>query len=290
MNINENRIQEQNIKPLLQIQDLVVNVKKDNRCFNAVDSININIFPGEFVALAGESGSGKTLTALSCMNLLSDNVSITSGKIFLDGTDLTSLDKKNKIIGKDIAMIFQDPSSALDPLQKIGKQITESALIHGMSKAEAKSKALELLSKSGFTNPSDIFNYYPHELSGGMKQRVMIASCLINSPKILIADEPTTALDASIQDDILNIICTLNKTLNTSMLLITHDLNVVKKICSRIYIMLDGKIVESGNVNDVLSSPKENYTKALIDAIPSFSKRGKKLETFELFENDWRQR
>lgn len=266
-----------NTNKILEIQNLYVELDSIGK--RIIDNVSLTVNEGEFVALAGESGSGKTMTALSCMNLLPSNMKIVSGKIFLENTELTALSQKEMraLTGKDISIIFQEPMTALNPLIKVGKQIEETGLRHGMNKIQAKERALDLMQMSGFSNPHKIATCYPHELSGGMRQRILIASSLMNNPKILIADEPTTALDVTTQEEILNIISSMNKVLHTSMLLITHNLDVVKKVCERIYVMHNGKIIESGNVKTVLTSPKENYTKALLDAIPSFSKRGKKL-------------
>ena len=253
--------EEKKMNELLNIQNLSVEFGSHF----AVKNANIRIFPGEFVALVGESGSGKTVTSLSIMNLLPENAKVT-GKIEFNG--------KNK------SMIFQEPMTSLNPLIKAGRQIEESALLHGLSKKEAHEKALKIAKLAGLTNTDRIFNSWPHELSGGMRQRVMIASALMTDPELLIADEPTTALDVSTQNKILELIQNLRQNFNTSLLMITHDFSVVKKLCSRIYIMYKGQIVEEGETRQILENPKHPYTKALIDAIPDAKKRNRELPSF----------
>lgn len=264
------------MKPILSIKNLTVEFEPPKsrareKPLRAVDSVNLEVFPGEFVALVGESGSGKTMTSLSIMNLLPEHAKITAGEIEFSG--------KNK------SVIFQEPMTSLNPLMKVGKQITEWATEKGMTKHDAEQKARELAGLIGLKNTQRIFNSYPHELSGGMRQRIMIAGALMTNPELLIADEPTTALDVSTQNEILKIIGTLNKNFKTALLLITHDWTVVQKTCSRIYIMYKGKIVEEGGTEEILSSPKHPYTKALLSAIPTPQKRGRKLPCY--FEQEF---
>lgn len=248
---------------LLSVQNLSVEFSQEGKSFTAIKNVNIKIFPGEFVALVGESGSGKTITSLSITNLLPETAKITSGKI--------------NFLGNNKSIIFQEPMTSLDPLMKAGKQIEESGILHGMTKPQAHKKAVSLARLTGLEDTERIFNCYPHELSGGMRQRIMIASALMTDPELLIADEPTTALDVSTQNQILKVIQNLKEEFNTALLLITHDFTVVKKLCSRIYIMYKGQIVEEGETKEILRNPKHPYTKALIDSIPDARNRHKKL-------------
>ncbi len=254
-----------------------------------LSDVSLSIDEGEFVALVGESGSGKTMTSLSAMHLLPEHIKVTGGEIFLNGRDILKVSDAEfrKISGKELSMIFQEPMTSLNPLLKIGRQIEESGLIHGLSKEEARSRAEELARLTGLKNTDRLFQSFPHELSGGMKQRVMIASALMNSPRLLIADEPTTALDVITQEEIISILNNLRETKKISMLLITHDFSVVKKLCSRVYIMYKGKIVESASTEEIFKNPRHEYTRALIEAIPSLHNRGKKLPVFDAFIRDF---
>jgi ABC-type dipeptide/oligopeptide/nickel transport system ATPase component len=268
------------MKELLKIENLTVDFfsektlfTKPKPVFRAVDSLNLTVHPGEFAALVGESGSGKTITSLSIMNLLPENAAVTDGKISFNG--------KNKSI------IFQEPLTCLNPLIKAGKQIEEALTVKGASKEEAHKKAVKLAELAGFSDIERIFNCYPHELSGGQRQRIMIASALMTDPELLIADEPTTALDVSTQKEILNILFDLKKEFNTALLLITHDFSIVKKICTYVYIMYRGKIVEEGPVEKIFTSPEHPYTKALINSIPYPSRRSQRLPSY--FEQEWQK-
>lgn len=254
---------------LFQINHLSVDYSLGQKKLSILQDISLSIDEGEFVALVGESGSGKTITSLATMHLLPDNINIKGGEILFRDKKISSMTEKEfrSISGKDISMIFQEPMTSLNPLIRVGKQIEESGLVHGMSKKEARSRAMELASQSGLTDTARILASFPHELSGGMKQRIMIASALMNEPQLLIADEPTTALDVSTQEEIITILQKLRHQKKIAMLLITHDFSVVKKLCSRVYIMYKGKIVESASTEEVFKNPKHEYTKALIDAI-----------------------
>ena len=246
----------------------------------AVKDLNLCVKENEFTALVGESGCGKSLTALSILKLLPQNACIKEGNIDFNLRDIYTLSDSEfrKLTGNELSIIFQDPMSCLSPLKKVGIQICEAATAHGMTKKEAEEKTLELLRLTGFGDPKNIFNCYPMELSGGMKQRVLIAMALINEPKLLIADEPVTALDATIQTQIMKILIELNKKLNTSMLLISHSLDVVSSICQRVYVMYSGMIIEEGTTDEIMKNPCHPYTKALIGAIPDIKNRGKKLK------------
>lgn len=252
---------------------------KKNDQFSVLDEVNLQIQKGEFVALVGESGCGKTMTSLSITNLLPENARITGGQILFDGRELTGLSKKEfkGILGSEISMIFQDPLSALNPLMKIGNQIVEAGTAHGMEKKEALEKAEKMLDLVGIPDAKNILKVYPKDLSGGMMQRVLIAQSLMNSPKLIIADEPTTALDATVQAEIIEILLSLKEKTGTSVLLISHDLGVVSKLCNRIYVMYAGQIIEEGSIDEVMHNPLHPYTKALIGTIPDASRRNQEL-------------
>ncbi len=255
---------------VLSVENLNVEYRTKTSSSQILKNISINVEEGEFVALAGESGSGKTMTSLSCMNLLPENIQVTSGSI--------------NTYNSNISMIFQEPMTCLNPLMRVGRQIEEYGIARGMSKQEAHAKAVELARLTKLTDTERIFRCFPHELSGGMRQRVMIAGTLMNNPKLLIADEPTTALDVSTQLEILEILHELNKKYKTALLLITHDFSIVKKLCSRIYIMHRGEIIESGTAEKIFESPEHEYTKALLNAMPSFQKRNSKLPVYGIYE------
>lgn len=254
------------MEDLLKIRNLKVEFSSKQKTFQVLKGINLEVKKGEFVALVGESGSGKSMTALSIMNLLPESAKTTAGTIDFSG--------KNKSI------IFQEPMTSLNPLIKIKKQIEESALVAGTEHSMAEKKARELAKMTGLLDTDRILNSYPYELSGGMRQRVMIASALMTNPELLIADEPTTALDISTQNEILKIFCDLKQQFNTALLLITHDFSVVKKICERIYIMYKGQIVEQGSIEKIFSSPEHPYTQALLNSIPNAKNRNKKLPLY----------
>ena len=254
---------------LFEINSLSVDFFLHKEHLPILQDISLSIDAGEFVALVGESGSGKTMTSLAVMHLLPESIHVTGGEILLGGKNISSMREKEfrAISGKEISMIFQEPMTSLNPLIRVGKQIEESGLIHGMKKDEARKKAAELARLSGLLDTDRILRSFPHELSGGMKQRIMIASSLMNSPRLLIADEPTTALDVSTQEEIIHILKNLRKERNTAMLLISHDLSVVKKLCTRVYIMYKGRIVESGSTEDIFKNPRHEYTMALVQAV-----------------------
>lgn len=258
---------------ILEVKDLETTFFTDDGNIAAVDHISFAIHEGEVLAIVGESGCGKSVTSLSIMGLVpSPPGKITSGEILLDGKDLTNLSDKQmrSIRGKDIAMIFQEPMTSLNPLFTIGNQLAEAILIHNKkwSKKQTKAKAIEMLKLVGLPRAEEIIKDYPHQLSGGMRQRVMIAMALVCDPKVLIADEPTTALDVTIQAQILKLMKELNERLNTAVLLITHDLGVVAETCERVIVMYAGQIVEEASVVDIFQRPKHPYTKGLIQSVP----------------------
>ncbi len=242
----------------------------------AVDDVSFELEKREILCIIGESGSGKTATALSILRLIEKPGKVISGSILFHEADILKLPEKEmrSIRGNKISMIFQDASSSLNPVMRIGNQITESLILHlKLNKKEARAKALELLTSVGIPQAEERFDEYPHQFSGGMKQRVMIAMALSCSPEVLIADEPTTALDVTIQAQILDIFKKLKNI--TSILYITHDIGVVSEIADRIIVMYAGKLLEKGDVKEVLSSPVHPYTRALINCLPSDKNKGK---------------
>ena len=237
----------------------------------AVRDISFSVEQGSVLGIVGESGSGKSVTSLSIMGLLQYPGKIVGGEIVYNGEDLVKYNKRKmqEIRGKEIAMIFQDPMTSLNPVYTVGNQIMEMILAHEkMSKAEARKRAIEMLGLVGIPSPEKRIDNYPHEFSGGMRQRAMIAMALACNPKLLIADEPTTALDVTIQAQILNLIKSLNKQLNMTTMLITHDLGVVATLCDRIIVMYGGLIMEEGTAEEIFYNPTHPYTMGLLESIP----------------------
>lgn len=245
----------------------------------AVKDVSLQVEPGEMVALVGESGCGKTVTALTAIGLQPDAAKITHGRVRFQGAELLGLTEEqwNQYRGKEISMIFQEPMTALNPLMKVGRQIAEAARAHGVSRKAAAEQTLAMMERVGLPDAKRLYHEYPHRLSGGMRQRVMIAMALLNRPALLIADEPTTALDVTIQAQIMELIRRMNRELGTAVLLISHDLGVIRQMCSRVYILYAGQVVESGPVEQVLSHPIHPYTKGLVASIPTLEKRGSRL-------------
>lgn len=238
----------------------------------AVGGVSFELNHGEVLGIVGESGCGKSVTMMSIMKILDDNGRVKEGTVKFEDKDITSLteDQMCEIRGNEISMIFQDPMTSLNPLMTIGKQLMEPLRLHkGMSKDEAYKKSLELLSLVGIPSPKDRMKQYPHEFSGGMRQRVMIAMALGCNPKLLIADEPTTALDVTIQAQILEIMKDIKNKLNTSVILITHDLGVVADICDKINVMYGGLIIEKGSTRDIFYNSKHPYTWGLLESVPN---------------------
>ena len=254
---------------MLEIKDL--RVKFHNRTREAVCGVSLTIHDGEILGLVGESGSGKSVTAMSIAGLLPRKQCSYSGEILLDGAELLHIDRRElrKLQGKSIGVVFQEPMSAMDPLMKVGAQVEEVLRIHTkMTKAERKAAALEALAAVDLPDPAAVYEKYPHELSGGMLQRAMIAAAIVIRPKLLLLDEPTTALDVTIQAQILELLKRLNAESGISMLFISHNLNVVRKLCSRVAVMEKGLLVEKGDVETVFHHPQHPYTQRLISAIP----------------------
>ena len=266
---------------MLKVENLSIRFKDDLSDEDAVKGISFVVQTGEIAAIVGESGSGKSMTALSIMGLLKKHAEV-QGSIFLDDMDLLALDKKQRhaCMGDEIAMIFQEPMTSLNPVMRVGKQVDEILRLHPdsmekgkRSKADRKRRVLEAFGNVDLPNPEEIYNKYPHELSGGMRQRIMIAMATVCRPKLLIADEPTTALDVQTQEQILKLLKKIHKESNLSILMISHDLNVVANLAERIIVMNRGEIVEQGETGKVLQSPEHEYTKKLLASVP----KGKKV-------------
>ena len=255
------------VKPLLKVTDLSVTFKRDNGMFEAVDCMDYTIESGQIVALVGESGCGKSVSAQAVMGLLNRNGTISGGTIEFDGStiDPSNDTLMDQLRGNQISMIFQDPLSTLDPLFTIGNQLMETIHAHdSVDRTIAKKRCVETLKDVGFADPLSIFNSYPHTLSGGMRQRCVIAMALVNHPKLLIADEPTTALDVTIQAQIMNLLKDLRDKYGMAILLITHDMGVVATMADKVLVMYAGQIIESASVMDLFSHPLHPYTKALM--------------------------
>ncbi|WP_368986067.1 ABC transporter ATP-binding protein [Caldifermentibacillus hisashii] len=268
---------------LLEVKDLSVSFNTYNGEVQAVRGVSFDLNEGETLAIVGESGSGKSVTSSTLMGLLPKPAGIIkSGQILFQGEDLVKKSEKEmqKIRGKEISMVFQDPLSSLNPTMKIGNQIIEGLIKHqGMNRAEAKKKAIELLDQVGIPHPEIRVNQYPHQFSGGMRQRVVIAIALACNPKILIADEPTTALDVTIQAQILELMKEIQRDAKTSIIFITHDLGVVANVADRVAVMYAGKIVEIGTVDDVFYNPKHPYTWGLLGSMPTLDADDEELYT-----------
>lgn len=261
---------------LLEIKHLNIEFHDHDAPESVVNDVNLHLEKGEIVGIVGESGSGKSMTAMAIAGLLRRHDMKKTGEILFEGKELLNASRSElrKYQGNDIGIIFQEPMTSLNPVKKIGWQVEESLRIHrpAMSKEERYKRAIESLSDVELPEPEKVYRKYPHELSGGMRQRVMIASAMICEPKLLIADEPTTALDVTIQLQIVKLLQKLNREKNTSVLFISHDLSLVKRLCKRIIVMNKGNVVETGDTDDIFYHPKEEYTKQLIQAIPRLEK------------------
>lgn len=270
---------------LLELKNLKTYFRRKKAMIPAVDGVDLVINKGETVALVGESGSGKSITSLSIMRLIpSPPGEIVDGQINFEGRDLVKAteDEMCKIRGNDISMIFQEPMTSLNPVLTIGEQITEVLTYHQhLNHAMAKKKAIEMLELVGFSRAKEIVNEYPHRLSGGMRQRVMIAMAMSCNPKLLIADEPTTALDVTIQAQILDLMKGLSKKFETSILIITHDLGVVSEVADRVVVMYAGQVVEEAVVEDLFEDPLHPYTTGLMGSIPSIDQDHSRLTSIE---------
>ncbi|WP_066252965.1 ABC transporter ATP-binding protein [Neobacillus drentensis] len=259
-------------QPLLEIKELKTHFNTERGRVTAVDGISFHLEEGEILGVVGESGCGKSVTSQSILRLFDEKYTVKyDGEILLNGLDLLKLpmSKMQKLRGNDVSMIFQDPLSSLNPVYTIGYQIAESVMLHQkLSKKAAYERAVEMLRLTGIPAPEKRVNDYPHQLSGGMRQRVMIAMALACKPKLLIADEPTTALDVTIQAQILDLIIGLNKEFGMSVIFITHDLGVVAEVCTRVVVMYLGQVVEEADVEELFARPYHPYTKGLMKSIP----------------------
>ena len=260
-------------QPLLKVDDLHVSFFTPVGEVKAVNGISYELDHGEVMGIVGESGSGKSVEAYSIMGLLQPPGRVVEGSITFDGQDVLAMSKKEKreFRGTQVSMIFQNPMTCLNPVYTIGKQLSEALLVHKkMKKEEALAQVKEILTLVGINNVDERVNQYPHELSGGMRQRVMIAMGLICRPKVLIADEPTTALDVTIQAQILELMKDIQKKTGMAIIFITHNLGVVAEICDKVSVMYAGRIVEQGDIDDIYDHPQEAYTKELLDAAMAF--------------------
>lgn len=261
-----------NLEKVLEVDNLSTTFNTERGKLKAIDGVSFDVYKGEILGVVGESGCGKSVTSQSIMRLYDEKYTASyTGKVLLNGSNIFDIPSKQmkNIRGQKISMVFQDALSSLNPVFTVGNQIIETLVIHQkLSKKEAKQKAIEILRLVGIPAPEKRVDQYPHQLSGGMRQRVMIAIALACRPELLIADEPTTALDVTIQAQIMDLIVDLNKKLDMGVILITHDLAVVAEICSRVVVMYLGQIVEEANVKDIFSNPKHPYTSGLIKSIP----------------------
>ena len=259
-------------KFVLEVSDLHTTFKTDNGDVSAVNGVSFKLEPGKTLGIVGESGSGKSVTAYSIMQILAENGAITGGSVKYKGEDITKWNKKKMadFRGKCCSIIFQDPMTSLNPVFTVGYQLEEAVLLHtDRTKKEAKERAIEMLTLVGVNEPEKRVNQYPHELSGGMRQRVMIAMALACEPDILIADEPTTALDVTIQAQILELMQSLQEKLGMAIIMVTHDLGVIASMCDEIIVMYGGRVCERGTADAIFYSPEHEYTKGLLRSIPT---------------------
>ena len=267
-------------EPVLSVQNLQVSFKTDDGIVRAVDGVSFDVYAGETVCLVGESGSGKSVMAGSILRLNNSSTATTTGKILLGGVDILSADESvvRGLRGSEVAMIFQDPMSALNPYYTVGDQIAEAYSVHHptVSKKETREIVLQMMVKVGIPSPEKRIDEYPHQFSGGMRQRIVIAIALINSPRVLIADEPTTALDVTVQAQILDLMMELQKEFGMTILLITHDLGVVAEVAQDVVVMYAGRIVEQSDVDSIFHAPTHPYAWGLLGSVSSYgaSKRG----------------
>ncbi len=273
------------MKNILEVNGLKTYFHTFKGVVKAVDDVSFSLKPGEILGLVGESGGGKSVTGFSLIKLIEEPGRIEAGEILFNGTDIVKLSEREMsgIRGKDIAMIFQDPMTSLNPVYTVGKQMEEVLVLHQshLSKQERKERCIELLKDVGISNPESRLKNYPHQFSGGMRQRVVIAIALACNPKLIIADEPTTALDVTIQAQILKLMMKLVKEHNCALILVTHDLAVVSEVADKINVMYCGKIVETGTRDNIMFNHVHPYTRGLIGSIPKLDQSQNRLETIE---------
>ncbi|EOT49472.1 MULTISPECIES: ABC transporter ATP-binding protein [Enterococcus] len=268
------------MKKILEVKDLEISFDTYAGKVQAIRNVSFDLHEGETLAIVGESGSGKSVTTRSIMGLLAGNANIENGQILFNGSDIVMKSEKElqKMRGKEIAMIFQDPMTSLDPTMPIGKQVAESLIKHTkVSKKDAMAQALELLNLVGIPNAEKRLKNYPHQFSGGQRQRIVIAVALICYPQVLIADEPTTALDVTIQAQILELLKDIQKKINSSIIFITHDLGVVANVADRVAVMYAGKIIEIGTAREIFYNPQHPYTWGLLGSMPTLENNGERL-------------
>ncbi len=269
---------------LLEVRDLKTYFYTDNGIVKAVDGVSFDVEPGKTLGIVGESGCGKSITSMSILKLIDKPGRIVDGTIKFDSKDIVPMDDKDirKVRGNDISMIFQEPMTSLNPVFRIEDQIMEAVMLHqGLDKKEARKIAIDMLAFVGIPRPEQVARDYPHQLSGGMRQRVMIAMALACRPKLLIADEPTTALDVTIQAQILTLMNDLKEKTNTAIMLITHDLGVIAQMADHVIVMYSGKVVESAPIKELFDNPKHPYTKGLLASIPSLDQDKERLYSIE---------
>ena len=269
-------------EPILKVEDLRTYFYTEDGVVKAVDGVSFELYEGETLGIVGESGSGKSVTSLSIMRLLDEKGKIVGGRIIFKGRNLLELPEAEmrKIRGNEIAMIFQEPMVALNPVYTIGDQIMEAIMLHqGVGEKEAREMAIDLLRKVGIPEPEKRVDQYPHQLSGGMRQRAMIAMALSCRPSILIADEPTTALDVTIQAQILDLMKELQREYGMALIMITHDMGVIAEVADRVVVMYAGQVVEYGEVHEIFKNPKHPYTYGLLSSIPRLDVEQEKLKS-----------
>ena len=261
---------------MLDIQNLRVHFRSEPPGQDAVKGISLHMAPGEILGLVGESGSGKTVTAMALSSLLPNARAEITGQITFNGMDVfkATREELRALRGQSISVVFQEPMTSMDPTMRIGPQVEESLLVHGLyTPEERRARALQAMADAELPDPETLYRKYPHELSGGMLQRAMIAAAIICDPVLLICDEPTTALDVTVQEGILNLLKKINREKGTGILFISHNLHVVRKLCTRVAVMCRGEVVETGDVDQVFFHPQQEYTKRLIAAIPTRNRK-----------------